>query len=133
MGFTKLIRLPELLVSSYLTVSPLPVSHDGTIGGLLSVALSMGSLPPGVTRHPALWSPDFPPIQKESAAAQSTPLGEDSGFYYLVRILLLLIGSLNYEYTWLDIFRDRKLKEAAYETKYTISLSDNDSCNLDCI
>ena len=29
-------------------------------GGLLSVALSLGSLPLGVTQHPALWSSDFP-------------------------------------------------------------------------
>ena len=29
-------------------------------GGLLSAALSVGSHPPGVTWHPALWSPDFP-------------------------------------------------------------------------
>ena len=29
-------------------------------GGLLSVALSVGSRRPGVTWHPALWSPDFP-------------------------------------------------------------------------
>ena len=30
-------------------------------GGLLSVALSVGFHRPGVTWHPALWSPDFPP------------------------------------------------------------------------
>ena len=30
-------------------------------GGLLSVALSVGSHPPGVTWRSALWSPDFPP------------------------------------------------------------------------
>ena len=30
-------------------------------GGLLSAALSVGSRRPGVTWHPALWSPDFPP------------------------------------------------------------------------
>ena len=29
-------------------------------GGILSVALSLGSLPPDVIRHPALCSPDFP-------------------------------------------------------------------------
>ena len=32
-----------------------------TRGGLFSVALSVGSRPPGVTWHPALRSPDFPP------------------------------------------------------------------------
>jgi hypothetical protein len=31
------------------------------VGGLLSAALSVGSRLPGVTWHPALWSPDFPP------------------------------------------------------------------------
>ena len=33
-------------------------------GGILSVALSVGSRPPGVTWHPALWSPDFPPPRR---------------------------------------------------------------------
>ncbi len=41
----------------------IPCAH-GTfhIGGMFSVALSIGSRRPGVTRHPALWSPDFPPV-----------------------------------------------------------------------
>ena len=29
-------------------------------GGIFSVALAMGLLPPPVRRHPTLWSPDFP-------------------------------------------------------------------------
>src|SRR5512143_2281798 len=33
---------------------------EGPFGGLLSVALSVGSRRPGVTWHLALWSPDFP-------------------------------------------------------------------------
>src|ERR1700726_370778 len=33
----------------------------GTLGGLLSVALSVGLRPPGVTWHPIRRSPDFPP------------------------------------------------------------------------
>ncbi len=33
-------------------------------GGLLSAALSVGFRPPGVTWHPALWSPDFPPVRQ---------------------------------------------------------------------
>jgi hypothetical protein len=40
---------------------PRPVCTRRDIGGLLSVALSVGSRPPGVTWHLALWSPDFPP------------------------------------------------------------------------
>jgi hypothetical protein len=46
-------------VRSYRTVSPLPVPLRA-IGGLLSVALAVSSRCPGVTWHPALWSPDFP-------------------------------------------------------------------------
>jgi hypothetical protein len=48
-------------VRSYRTVSPLPAPALADAGGLFSVALSLGSPPPGVTRHPALWSSDFPP------------------------------------------------------------------------
>jgi hypothetical protein len=33
-------------------------------GGLFSVALSLGSPPLDVIQHPALWSPDFPPLAK---------------------------------------------------------------------
>ncbi len=40
---------------------PASVVTTRDIGGLLSVALSVGSRPPGVTWHLALWSPDFPP------------------------------------------------------------------------
>ena len=68
MGFAEPPASPPALVSSYLTVSPLPRSarehrkagFPRTRGGLLSVALSLGSLPLGVTQHPALWSSDFP-------------------------------------------------------------------------
>ncbi len=49
-------------VRSYRTLSPLPAAVAGPAGGLLSVALSLGSPPPGVTRHrvsvePGLSSP----------------------------------------------------------------------------
>ncbi|SUZ58115.1 uncharacterized protein METZ01_LOCUS10969 [marine metagenome] len=48
-------------VRPYRTLSPLPVPQ-AAIGGLLSVALSVASRRPGVTRHPALRSSDFPPV-----------------------------------------------------------------------
>jgi len=47
-------------VRSYRTLSALPVPQ-AAIGGLLSAALVVGSRRPGVTWHPAHWSPDFPP------------------------------------------------------------------------
>jgi hypothetical protein len=64
-GFTKPPASPPTLVSSYLTVSPLP--RPESRGGLLSAALSVGSLPLGVTQHPALWSSDFPRVTPERA------------------------------------------------------------------
>ena len=48
-------------VRSYRTISPLPVSRRSeTIGGIFSVPLSVGSPRLRVTKHPALWSSDFP-------------------------------------------------------------------------
>ena len=57
--------LPAVFVSknavrSYRTVSPLPA----VAGGLFSVALSTALRRPGVTRRPALRSPDFPPMPR---------------------------------------------------------------------
>jgi len=59
-------------VRSYRTLSPLPVRPARTrsaIGGLLSAALSVALRRPGVTRHPALRSSDFPPAVPESPAS----------------------------------------------------------------
>ena len=47
-------------VRSYRTLSPLPAL--ARLGGLLSAALVVGSRRPDVIWHPALWSPDFPPL-----------------------------------------------------------------------
>ncbi len=59
-GFTELPPSPAALVSSYLTFSPLPSAVTRGFGGFFSVALSLESLPLGVTQHPAPWSSDFP-------------------------------------------------------------------------
>ena len=50
-------------------------ARDGSRdGGLLSVALSARSPPPGSPQHPALRSPDFPrPIRRSPAAARPAP------------------------------------------------------------
>ena len=42
------------------TLTGHPIFQSDNLGGLLSAALSVGSHPPGVTWHSALWSPDFP-------------------------------------------------------------------------
>ena len=60
---------------SYTTVSPLPALTR--LGGLFSVALSVGLPRLGVTQHHALWSPDFPRVPrfqrtKVPAAARRT-------------------------------------------------------------
>lgn len=58
--FTLLRTVTSRPVRSYRTLSALPVLLLA-IGGLLSVALVVGLRRPGVTWHPAHWSPDFPP------------------------------------------------------------------------
>ena len=72
-GFTKPAASPRLLVSSYLTVSPLPrTDRSQPFGGMLSVALSLTLQLVGVTDRPALRSPDFPlllPLFTSSSAA----------------------------------------------------------------
>jgi hypothetical protein len=56
-GFTVPLSVTTSAVRSYRTISPLPDES----GGIFSVALAVGSRPPGITWHPAQWSPDFPP------------------------------------------------------------------------
>jgi len=63
-GVYRAVSVARAAVRSYRTVSPLPASALVTrrsLGGLLSVALSVGSRPPGVTWHLIRRSPDFPP------------------------------------------------------------------------
>ena len=61
-GFTSPHTVTSSAVRSYRTISTLPVilARLETIGGILSVALAVDFRRPGVTWHPALWSPDFP-------------------------------------------------------------------------
>ena len=67
-------------VRSYRTLSPLPVRPARTraaIGGLLSAALSVALRRPGVTRHPALRSSDFPPGFRRTPAIPTRTLLTD--------------------------------------------------------
>ena len=52
---------------------PYPYPAVAGAGGIFSVALSVGSRPPGITWHPALWSPDFPPRSKPMAETERLP------------------------------------------------------------
>ncbi|EWH10591.1 hypothetical protein DS2_07158 [Catenovulum agarivorans DS-2] len=63
MEFTVPRTVASRAVRSYRTLSPLPVLQ-AAIGGILSVALVVGSRRPDVIWHSAHWSPDFPPPQK---------------------------------------------------------------------
>ncbi len=62
-GVCRAVRVTTSAVGSYPAVSPLPDLRRA-IGGLLSVALSVALTRrlwrPAVSRHPALWGPDFP-------------------------------------------------------------------------
>lgn len=58
-GVYPAIAVASDAVRSYHTISPLPATK--ATGGIFSAALSVGFRLPGVTWHPAQWSPDFPP------------------------------------------------------------------------
>ena len=47
-----------------------PEMNQVDLGGVFSVALSIGSRRPGVTWHPALRSPDFPPLGHANVVGQ---------------------------------------------------------------
>src|SRR5687767_3150019 len=73
MGFTLPARLPEPRCA--LTAPFHPYRKRGTrprTGGMFSVALSVGAAsrrhPPAVSRHAALWRPDFPPARASDRA-----------------------------------------------------------------
>ena len=62
------------LLPHHFTLTGQPAMNQDDVGGVFSVALSIGSRRPGVTWHPALWSPDFP-LRLRVAAVWPTPLG----------------------------------------------------------
>lgn len=100
--FTLLRTVASRTVRSYRTLSPLPVPLR-VIGGLLSAALVVGLRPPGVTWHPALWSPDFPPLRQSPEGHQRSsdyPVNSDRGLYRDSRLLStdsLVLGVFNNE------------------------------------
>ena len=50
-------------------------------GGIFSVALAVGSRLPGVTWHPAQWSPDFPPVISEDIPSDCPADSHGQGYY----------------------------------------------------
>jgi hypothetical protein len=94
----------RLLVSAYLTISPLP----GTLAWrYVSVALSLRSLSLAVNQHPALWSSDFPrtiismirdclsssnPLQKSSISCPLRPVQKPELFLRLLNRASILWG-----------------------------------------
>ena len=66
-GFTVPPLLPVARCALTAPFHPYPapeflLQKNQGLGGIFSVALSVGSHLPGVTWHPAQWSPDFPPF-----------------------------------------------------------------------
>ena len=59
-GFAVPLLLPAPRCALTAPFHPYHACLATAFGGLLSVALSVGLRPPGVTWHLALWSPDFP-------------------------------------------------------------------------
>ena len=72
-------RVAAALVRSYRTVSAFPASwprlpkRDARAGVFFSVTLSVASPRPAVSRHGALWSPDFPHRLRDEDASRPIP------------------------------------------------------------
>ena len=67
-------------VRSYHTISPLPTY----VGGIVSVALSVGSRPPVIYWHSVLWSPDFPPNLDDHPRLSDCPADFSSHVPYCI-------------------------------------------------
>ena len=82
-GVCRAVRVTTSAVGSYPAVSPLPDLRRA-IGGLLSVALSVALTRrlwrPAVSRHPALWGPDFPRCANTPRLPGELPGAEYSRF-----------------------------------------------------
>src|SRR5271156_2024593 len=80
-GFTMPSLLPSprcALTAPFHPYRPPSAYAAVDLGGLLSVALSVGSRPPGVTWHPIRRSPDFPPSRPRGC---SSDCPADSGLH----------------------------------------------------
>ncbi len=73
MGFAMRPLLPAARCALTAPFHPCLCPVGRAIGGLLSAALSVTSRCPGVTRHPALWSSDFPPRGESGGFPAATP------------------------------------------------------------
>lgn len=78
-GVCHAVRVTTSAVGSYPAVSPLPDPRikSGAIGGLFSVALSVGSPRPGVTRHPVSMKPGL----SSTLADRGRPALRPKAFY----------------------------------------------------
>ena len=102
-GVCRALFVAKQAVSSYLTFPPFPGCWLLLIYALaqinkndqqhfrrfISVALSLESPPPGITRHPALWSSDFPHVIMLHATAQFTRIYFSTLQYFLLHLLCL--------------------------------------------
>lgn len=73
-GFTLPHLLPVARCALTAPFHPYRVRYEP--GGIFSAALSVGSRLPGITWHPALWSPDFPPSRLRGTATVRPTLPE---------------------------------------------------------
>ena len=90
-----------MLVRSYRTFSPLPIAiKDNYLGCVFSVPLSVGSPRLRVTKHCALWSPDFP-----RHFCRDRPDYSQS-----IKILQyhFLLTKINYESRYKDLYKEQK-------------------------
>lgn len=75
------LHVPSLLPGKRWALTP-PFHPYRNIRRYISVALVLGSPPPGVTRHPALGSPDFPHLRPFGTCSRDHPADLPKTFYH---------------------------------------------------
>ena len=136
-GFTLPPLLPAARCALTAPFHPYLCSGANTeaIGGLFSAALSVGSRPPGVTWHPALWSPDFPPhvLQaRHTATVQPTSAHSRRYFGPKMQALKRSMAATTSQHgkTWRTASIEKKYRHDHY-TKYEYFLIfENEFCAL---
>src|ERR1700677_3573127 len=78
MGFSLPARITAAAVRSYRTFSPLPGGDvETTPGGIVFCGtirkIHFMRIPPAVSRHAALWRPDFPPAPRAFRPGKRAP------------------------------------------------------------
>ena len=74
------------------------------VGGIFSVALSVGSRPPGVTWRPVRGSPDFPPRRTAAIVSLTPALSRTNSTRNILNVAVLLVAQFQQPFVYVVTF-----------------------------